>query len=1251
MSPTSVAQFLASLDESNLVSSERMDELRSTSTNNEDATALAEELVSSGSLTRWQADMLLAGRSAFFLGRYKLVSQLGQGGMGAVFKAEQMPLGRHVAVKVMAPHLIQSESALARFRREIHAVAALNHPNIVAALDADSAGDDHFLVMEYVESQDLARVLKRRKRLPIGEACEYIRQAASGLQHAHEQGMIHRDIKPSNLLLTFKQSTDEPVVKVVDLGLARFAGEAGADDLTNTGQIMGTPDYIAPEQARDSKDADIRSDVYSLGASLYHLLTGQSPFPGGSAVQKITARLTQDPPRLRTLRPDAPQELDDVVDRMLRRDPQDRIQLPGEVANLLVQFAVIDAATVTREWASIEQQEALAQLQDVQSRAVPEADQAALDAFLLRLSHAAETDVDPYRSTIRMQGGEANESETFISAEPSTVPASHQLLNELKTRRRSDRWRLLLTSSIVLLVVALLAGYVLWQRSNRTTLIVDWPSEERVKARMEIDGVELKVPAKGPLSFVSADLQRSVKLQRTGFEPVELDWSLSPGEKKEFRPQWIPTAETLRQRQLAGFREAIRQLSEEHKHRVPDDFRHVMALQHELDEYRDAHPSDGQVIADLRKTMPAPADRLSRDSIPASELVAAGFGDPARAPAELVAVIGDSRMKHWTYISDVTISPDRKWVASSSSNHVVIWDAETGLPVQWIKVRHGMAQLAFSPDGRFLAGNGISSGSPGSLVIWETTDWSEVRRWTTQLHPSGLCYTPDGQLLITASADPADHSIVIWDPATGDRVRVLTGHSDRVNSIALDPVGQRLASASTDGSIRIWDVTSGEELRAIEVEGCHFAQIAFSPDGQRLASSSDFPERKVQFWDVETASEIGRVEKGTKVLSYHPLTQKLMVSLTTPLNALDRLGDEQQEVISQQVAHYWPEKVSFSEDGSLLAYHGYLNAGHAKVLRLSTWDTANWKRAVPDPEPITALTMHPDGDRIILGRPDGIVLKYDLADAGQVQEITQEAAAVTALAYSSDGSLLAVGLDREVYNAAGQVSIRSGDDFRLVRSVLGGVHGQDVLDVAFGANNLLASCLRDAAANRRGNLYLTEVASGRVLLAPDELTPLHVLVHPTERILYATGYAVVAMRTENGDPLFTIEENFQGIDLSPDGELLALSRSGTKIVDARTGRVSRTARGVERVFGTGGHFHADFSPDGRLVAVSTNTGTVEIWELERCDCIRTIQLGPPSGWVFDVRFTPDGRHLVTLNGNGTVYVLRLQPWPAGEKQE
>jgi uncharacterized protein (TIGR03067 family) len=292
--------------------------------------------------------------------------------MGAVYKAEHQIMKRPVALKVINQELVARPAAVERFHREVLAAARLAHPNIVTAFDADQAGGTHFLVMEYVDGVSLARLVAERGPLPIQDACDYICQAALALQHAHEQGMVHRDIKPQNLMLT-----PQGQVKVLDFGLAQLAselavahaatssedsGSASSGSITHAGAMMGTPDYIAPEQARDAHGADIRADIYSLGCTLYDLLAGHAPFPEGTALQKVMGHIERPPTPLGDLRDDVPSSLAQVVERMMAKDPADRYQTPAEVAEALTPFAGHPRESRKRRWPALVVAAALALL-------------------------------------------------------------------------------------------------------------------------------------------------------------------------------------------------------------------------------------------------------------------------------------------------------------------------------------------------------------------------------------------------------------------------------------------------------------------------------------------------------------------------------------------------------------------------------------------------------------------------------------------------------------------------------------------------------------------------------------------------------------------------------------------------------------------------------------------------------------------------------------------------------------------------
>ncbi len=351
-----VETFVAVLKKSSLIEADRLQRLVAEYTQAggipDDSHKLAEFLVTNGAVTRWQADKLLQGKhKGYFLGKYRLLSLLGKGGMSSVYLAEHVLMRRRCALKVLPTKRVNDSSYLARFHREAQAVASLDHPNIVRAYDVDHQVDRdteiHFLVMEYVEGYSLQELVQKQGVCSCIDAAEFIRQAALGLQNAHEAGMVHRDVKPGNLLVD-----PNGVVKVLDLGLARFfTGDEGEDALTirHDEKVLGTADYLAPEQALDSHTVDARADIYSLGCTLYFLLTGRPPYTEGTLAQRLMAHQTKAPPTIESLRPDTPVSLAEIVRRMMAKKPEDRYATAKEAADAL--YAWVDA-NAAPDWRS-----------------------------------------------------------------------------------------------------------------------------------------------------------------------------------------------------------------------------------------------------------------------------------------------------------------------------------------------------------------------------------------------------------------------------------------------------------------------------------------------------------------------------------------------------------------------------------------------------------------------------------------------------------------------------------------------------------------------------------------------------------------------------------------------------------------------------------------------------------------------------------------------------------------------------------
>lgn len=291
---------------------------------------VAAELVRAEVLTAYQADQLLAGRTKLSLGQYIISDWIGQGGMGQVFKAVHEMLGQERAVKVL-PLSKSTPEAIESFRREIRTQAKLDHPNLVRAYDAGLDGNVHYMVVEYVSGTDLRRLVRAERALSVQRAANIIMQAALGLAHAHDRGLIHRDVKPGNILVT-----TDGVAKLSDLGLAAFLNDSTDP---RAGKIVGTADYLSPEQIQTPTEVTQLTDIYSLGCTLYYAISGKVPFPGGNAKSKAQRHLSETPWHPRRFNPDVSDEFVDLIGDMMEKDPANRIQSATEVASRLAPWA------------------------------------------------------------------------------------------------------------------------------------------------------------------------------------------------------------------------------------------------------------------------------------------------------------------------------------------------------------------------------------------------------------------------------------------------------------------------------------------------------------------------------------------------------------------------------------------------------------------------------------------------------------------------------------------------------------------------------------------------------------------------------------------------------------------------------------------------------------------------------------------------------------------------------------------------
>jgi serine/threonine-protein kinase len=352
----SVDTFLAVIRRVQIFAPEQVDEIeRELVPHFSDPQALAQHLVRIEWLTSYQYEQLFAGEwEMLAIGPYAVLDRLGAGGVSDVYKAWDTTRGRIVALKVLRTHLESKQSAVRQFERELEALPRLNHPNVIRTFEAHRLDSMFYFAMEYIEGQDLARFVRDNGPLSVEHASDYIRQAARGLQHAHQSSLVHRDVKPANLFLinppvreatgaALQRRGPDPLVKIIDWGLARIPPPpdqanlmAGED--SEYGLLTGTADYVSPEQARDARVVDTRSDIYSLGCTFVYLLTGQPPFPGRTLMQKLTHHQQSPPPELRNVRSDVPEELEHIIHKMMAKDPAERFQIPLLIVSHLRKF-------------------------------------------------------------------------------------------------------------------------------------------------------------------------------------------------------------------------------------------------------------------------------------------------------------------------------------------------------------------------------------------------------------------------------------------------------------------------------------------------------------------------------------------------------------------------------------------------------------------------------------------------------------------------------------------------------------------------------------------------------------------------------------------------------------------------------------------------------------------------------------------------------------------------------------------------